>query len=216
MQQKIDFQPSHTPFDFSKYNSPYELIRTEIIQNMIVPCQQRKAIDIGCGPGFFSKLLKNNGWQVTAIDTDQENIKNTSEYATETYQGDAIVILSELSESQYDLAFALEIIEHMPLAFGVSLLEGTYKVLKPGGELLISTPNKHSPEGLAGCYWKEKIRGKRKWDAWDSTHVYIYSSWEILKLLKRIGFKIDLVTGYHYKVFFPMIGSRKLLPLEYT
>jgi 2-polyprenyl-3-methyl-5-hydroxy-6-metoxy-1,4-benzoquinol methylase len=180
---------------------------------MMVSGQGRKAIDIGSGPGYFSKLLKNNGWFVTAIDTDEENLKSASEYAVQIFQGDAIAVMAEQPEAQFDLALALEIIEHIPLDVGKSLLAGIHRVLKPGGELLISTPNRYSPEGLAGFYWKELIRRKKKWDAWDSTHIYIYSSWELINILKRLGFAIDSLTGHHYKIFFPRIGSRKVLPL---
>jgi 2-polyprenyl-3-methyl-5-hydroxy-6-metoxy-1,4-benzoquinol methylase len=213
MQSNIDFQPSHTPFDFSKYDNPFEQVRIEIIKEMMAPGHGRGAVDIGSGPGFFSKLLKDKGWFVTAIDTDQENLKNASEYAIQTCQGDAIAVMAELQEDQFDLALALEIIEHMPLASGIRLLEGIHKVLKPGGNLLISTPNRYSPEGLAGYYWKELIRQKKKWDAWDNTHVYIYSSWELINILKRLGYAVDSLTGHHYKVFFPKIGSRKVLPI---
>lgn len=213
MQPDIDFRPSHTPFDFSKYDHPFEQVRIDILKGMIVSGDGKKAVDIGSGPGFFAKLLKQEGWSVTAIDTDQENLKSASEYAAQIYQGDAIAVMAGLPENQFDLALALEIIEHMPLEVGKRLLEGVHRILKPGGELLISTPNRYSPEGLAGYYWKELIRRKKKWDAWDSTHVYIYSSFELINILKQLGFAVDALTSHHYKVFFPKLGSRKVLPL---
>jgi 2-polyprenyl-3-methyl-5-hydroxy-6-metoxy-1,4-benzoquinol methylase len=212
MNQNKEFQPTNTPFDFSKYDSTYEQKRIKILEGLIPPGHGKRAIDIGSGPGFFVKMLKDGDWKVSAIDTDQQNIEKASEYAFEVHQGDAISVLSGLAEGQFDLALALELIEHMPRDMGENMLKSIFRILKPGGRLLISTPNRHSPEGLAGAFWKEKIRGK-KWDAWDVTHVHIYSSGEILKLLKQIGFSVDSVTGYHYEVLFPKIGSRKLLPV---
>jgi SAM-dependent methyltransferase len=87
------------------------------------------------------------------------------------------------------------------------LLHAIRGALKPDGQLLITTPNKWSPEGLAGYYWDEKTRGGEKWMAWDPTHVHIYSSAEILRLLKSVGFAVDTITGYYYKGRLPIVGD---------
>ena len=209
------FKASHTPFNFKNYESSFELNRINILKNLIPVGNGKTAIDIGCGPGYFSKELTNKNWRTTSIDTDPENIKIAKNYAHETHLGDALDILSNLSESQYDLVLCLELIEHMPKPQGEKLLMRIIRLLKPHGKLIISTPNKFSLEGLGGYYWGEKIRGWGKWTAWDASHVYIYSSMEIQKILKMCGFVIDRITGYYYEGRFPVIGQWKL-PLVKT
>ena len=204
------FHVSHTPFDFTKYEDLYEIRRTKILKELLPSGHGKKAIDIGCGPGYFSRELTTKGWKTTSIDTDSENIENAKKYAIETHLGDALIILANLPESQYDLVLSLEIIEHMPKPHGKNLLMEIIRVLKPGGKLILSTPNRFSPEGIGGYYWGEKIRSGDKWTAWDQTHVHIYSSLEIVKLLKTIGFAVDRITGYHYEGGLPVIGRWKL------
>jgi 2-polyprenyl-3-methyl-5-hydroxy-6-metoxy-1,4-benzoquinol methylase len=210
MSQDNQFQASHTPFDFTKYETPYEIARVKILKGLIPSGYGKSAIDIGCGPGYFSRELSIKGWRTTAIDTDTENIKSARKYAHETHLGDALSLLSQFPESQYDLVLSLEIIEHMPKPQGKNLLMEILRVLKPHGGLMISTPNRCSPEGLGGYYWGERIRGWERWTAWDSTHVHIYSSSEILHLLETSGFAVDRVTGYHYGGRLPVIGRWKL------
>lgn len=204
------FQASHTPFDFTKYKKPYEIRRIEILSKVLASVQGETAVDIGCGPGFFSKMLASKGWSVTAIDTDRENVESAGQYAQETHLGNAPTILATFPESYYDLILALEIVEHMPKSHAADLLAEITRTLKPRGSLIISTPNRFSLEGLGGYYWGEKIRGRGKWTAWDSTHVHIYSSLEILQLLRTCGFAIDRITGYHYEGRFPVIGRLRL------
>ena len=177
-------QASHTPSDPREYESPYELNRVRILRSLLPSGHGRSAVDIGCGPGLFSRELSIKGWRTASIDTDRENIERAEDYVDETHLGDALGILSQLRESQYDLALCLELIEHMPRKRGEDLLVGILRVLKPGGSLILSTPNRFSPEGLGGYYWGEKIGGWGKWDAWDSTHIHIYSSLEIFSPLK--------------------------------
>ena len=204
------FQPSHTPFDLSRYSSPYEKARTKILEDLIPGGDNGKALDIGCGPGHFSRVLTGRRWETTAIDTDPENIDKVSAYVAETHLGDALSALPSLGSDQYGLVLALEIIEHMPKTHGTIMLNEILRLLKPGGKLVISTPNRYSPQGLGGYYWGEKIRGWGKWDAWDPTHVHIYNSVEMISLLKRVGFTIDTVTGYHYEGWLPVVGNWRL------
>jgi len=205
-----DFRPSHTPFDLARYDSPYERARTKILEEFIASGDGKSALDIGCGPGYFSKVLTTKGWRTTAIDTDRENIEKVSAFVAEAHLGDATSVLSKLRENQYGLVLALEIIEHMPKNHGENFLKSILSVLKPNGKLIVSTPNRLSPEGVGGYYWGEKIRGWGKWDAWDSTHVHIYTSCGILSLLKRIGFAVDRITGFYYEGRLPVIGNWRL------
>ncbi len=216
MSNSDSFQASHTPFDPEKYGrSPYEIKRTEIIRDLLPDGQGARALDVGCGPGYFSHQLSMRGWSITAIDTDASNLEFARPFVQEALRGDALTVLPHLQNESYRLALALEIIEHMPEERGRNLLKELARVLEKSGKLIISTPNKHSPEGLGGHYWSEKIRHQERWDAWDPTHVKIYSANELLALLRDTGFSIEKVTGYHYRGRLPVIG-RWRLPLEAT
>lgn len=210
MSLTTEFKASHNQFDFTKYESPYEIPRVEIIRSLIQSGSGKNAVDVGCGPGYFSRELSRRGFKTTAIDTGRENLESAKNYAAETDLGHATSILSRQMDDHYDLALSLELIEHMPKDHGKQMLEEIRRVLKPDGRLIISTPNRYSVEGLGGYYWGEKIRGWEKWTAWESTHVHIYSSIEILRLLRATGFIVDRVIGYYYEGPFPLVGHLKL------
>jgi 2-polyprenyl-3-methyl-5-hydroxy-6-metoxy-1,4-benzoquinol methylase len=205
-----EFEASHTPFDLSKYEGRYEAGRIEILSECIPEGRGQRALDVGCGPGFYTRLLTSRGFATTSIDTDSQNLESARRFAAETFQGDAVEVLASLPASRYDFAIALEIIEHMPRSRGETLLARLHRLLVPGGRLLLSTPNRLSPEGLAGYYWMEKVRRKTVWKAWDPTHVHIYTSFEIIGLLRAHGFRVERATGYHYELPLPLLGRTKL------
>jgi 2-polyprenyl-3-methyl-5-hydroxy-6-metoxy-1,4-benzoquinol methylase len=197
---------SDSPIDLRKYHSSaYEINRGRIIGDMIPEGQGRAALDIACGPGYFSKMLSERGWRTTGIDSDRQNVESARSHASEVHLGDAISVLSKQPRGHYDFVLALEIIEHMSEQQGKTLLEGIRRVMRPVGTLVISTPNRFSLEGFKGYYWGEKLKGK-KWAAWDRTHVHIYSSREIIGLVKKCRFSVQGITGYWYTDALPLVG----------
>jgi 2-polyprenyl-3-methyl-5-hydroxy-6-metoxy-1,4-benzoquinol methylase len=208
------FRYAHRPVDPGKYETgAFEPGRVKLISALIPSGDQGLALDLGCGSGYFSRLLSEKNWSVTAIDTDPQNVERARAFAREAQVSDAIGALSRLPEGSFALTLALEIIEHMPRSYGERLLREVLRVLEPGGRLLLSTPNRYSPEGLGGYYWGEKIRGWGRWNAWDDTHVHIYSTSGIVRLLRTCGFVVERVTGYWYEGHLPFIG-RWRLPLR--
>lgn len=197
--------------DPAKYSDhPYEQQRCRLIAEQIPEGQGRLALDVGCGPGIFSRLLVDKGWTIDALDANAQNLQHLDNLARNVYEGDVLQVLAQLPTNRYDFVLALELIEHLPRPQGKALLRELRRVLSPTGRLLLSTPNRYSPEGLIGYYLNEKFRGARRWQAWDPSHVYIYSSPEILSLLRREGFSVDTVIGYWYETRLPLLGRFRL------
>lgn len=96
------------------------------------------ALDAPCGHGGISKLLKDLGYSVEALD-----ITTPESGAT-----DVNIIIHDLNnplhypDSHFDVCISIEGIEHLerPADFFHELI----RVLKPGGSLILSTPNPDS------------------------------------------------------------------------
>jgi 2-polyprenyl-3-methyl-5-hydroxy-6-metoxy-1,4-benzoquinol methylase len=112
-------------------------------------------------------------------------------------EGDVIGAVRSFPDAQFGIVCATELIEHLDEEYRGELLSEAFRVVYPGGYLLLSTPNRMSPDGLYGYYYRELIRGVR-YTAWDDTHNRIYSSFEIRNALKRAGWQIARTVGYHY------------------
>ena len=95
-----------------------------------------RVLDVGAGAGAFSQRLADMGYAVTAIDVDPEKWL-PKEIPFLTLNIDTGIAASV--SGQFDAACCLEVIEHVENSW--NLLREIYAVLKPGGRLVLSTPN---------------------------------------------------------------------------
>ena len=104
-----------------------------------------KIIDLGSGPGYIVDLLVRRGVQTVAIDTSPDSLAAL----TERMKGFPNFIGAKVSkpdmipvEDNYaDGVLLIETIEHLGEDILQRLLNETFRVIKPGGWLAITTPN---------------------------------------------------------------------------
>ncbi|MBS3962193.1 MAG: bifunctional 2-polyprenyl-6-hydroxyphenol methylase/3-demethylubiquinol 3-O-methyltransferase UbiG [Sandarakinorhabdus sp.] len=102
-------------------------------------------LDVGCGGGLLAEPLARMGANVTGIDAGEDVIATARAHAagqglTIDYRSGDVVRLAEEIPGQFDLVTCLEVLEHVTdlQAFLLALR----KLLKPGGMLVYSTPNR--------------------------------------------------------------------------
>jgi 2-polyprenyl-6-hydroxyphenyl methylase/3-demethylubiquinone-9 3-methyltransferase len=101
----------------------------------------KKALDVGCGLGFFSHRLQERGAIVTACDIAANLLELTRKrVGCECVQADALKLAEHFGTNSFDLVVSSECIEHTPSP--IEALTQMVAVLKPAGFLAISTPNR--------------------------------------------------------------------------
>ena len=102
-------------------------------------------LEVGVGRGEFLRQCAKIGANVTGIDYSDDALEIAkealSEYADATIQkADARAL--PFDADSFDRVFAGDVIEHLSFEDGVLMLKEMYRVLKPGGYILIHTaPN---------------------------------------------------------------------------
>ena len=195
-----------TTFDLDRYHNPFVAGRVEQIERLLPSCGGGRILELGCGPGFFTRLLRSRGWRVTVVDLQPAHLTLAAPAAEDVLCGDVLATAATLPSARFEAVVALEIIEHLTEDAGAELLRHAYRVLAPGGWLMLSTPNRWSPEGLAGHYIGDRLLRRGRWQAWDPSHQHVYSSLEILRLVRRSGFAIEGVRGFWYSMDVPRLG----------
>ena len=105
--------------------------------------EDARILDVGCGDGFHLKLLLQYGkkpWTLEGIDLDKRAIKMAKNAGFIVHCGTVETI--DLAQNTYDLALMIQTIEHLEKPDKV--LRAIYKLLKPGGKLVIVTDNTDS------------------------------------------------------------------------
>lgn len=98
-------------------------------------------IDLGAGQGAFSMRLRDAGYTVTAVDKNIQDFKadDISFVDVDFDDAEQVENFCNRSREKYDIAIGMEVIEHVedPWSYCRLLLS----TVKPGGVVLITTPN---------------------------------------------------------------------------
>lgn len=103
-------------------------------------------LDVGCGDGSFTIPLSANYRKVTGIDVQQQFL-NVFQHTVQSSDKFEIVNMSaesmKFESNSFDTIITIETIEHIPDLEKAAA--EFFRVLKPGGELIITCPNRLFP-----------------------------------------------------------------------
>ena len=108
----------------------------------VLPKLPGRALDAGCGTGIFSWELARRGWRVTAIDASPEMIAKAhaaSPNESVEFTLNSLESFSSLPNT-FDLILCLSALEY--IEDDDVVLDNFSRMLKPGGVLLVSVPNR--------------------------------------------------------------------------
>jgi SAM-dependent methyltransferase len=103
----------------------------------------RRVLDVGCGSGYGTSLLAQTARHVYALDASADALtlarsETKSRANVSLVQGSATRL--PLAPNSVDLVVGFEVIEH--LADWADLIAEARRVLAPGGQFIVSTPNR--------------------------------------------------------------------------
>jgi len=103
------------------------------------------ALDLGCGRGEWLELLGEIGYRAQGIDLDDGMLAACRERGLDVETADALAALRARPDASVALVSAFHLVEHIPFELVRELVTEALRVLRPGGLLIMETPN---PENL--------------------------------------------------------------------
>lgn len=100
-------------------------------------------LDAGCGEGALLEFLRHKGYRnLFGFDISPENVDCCHELGFESVcELDLMQAESYPGPSQYDVILGIDVLEHVPKQAAAGLLERLREHLRPGGRLILQTPN---------------------------------------------------------------------------
>ncbi len=144
-----------------------------------------ETLEVGCGYGYLTYSLNKRGLKSTGIDLSNSAIKYANTNFGDYYYNIGLATYSKTTDKKYDLIIATEVIEHLknPIEFIVDCLE----LLKPSGQILLTTPNKDFSKKNA---------------IWQTDMPPVHTVWLNAKsfdfISMKLGLKINLINFKHY------------------
>lgn len=136
-----------------------------------------RVLEVGCGSGPFLRILQAAGWDATGIDFDPEAVAAANRAGLNAKASD---LLSEKFPAEsFDRIVMDNVIEHLPDPTAV--FAECHRVLKPGGRLVMITPNL---DGYLHQIYGADWRGLEV-----PRHLYLYSAPAMRRLARGAGFR---------------------------
>ena len=167
------------------YNGQESRLRkcASLIESLPVGC----LLDIGCTTGDWALRWRARGWTTSGIDVNRDQISLAQTAGVDARFCDLNRDRFPFDDGQFDLIFAGEVIEHLVDTDG--FLDEIYRCCKPGGNLLLTTPNLASFENrvrlLLGMYPKWL-----NYNLTESGHVRGYTPRALKRQLAGHGFRV--------------------------
>ncbi len=137
-----------------------------------------RLMDVGCGNGRMLNIARKLGWAVMGLDSDPGAVRSARERGLDVLPG-SYARLADFPQ-QFDCVICSHVLEHVHEP--QDLLTHLFETLKPGGSLLLSSPNATSPMRYHfGVNWRG-LEAPR--------HLSIASVSQLEALLKDCGFTV--------------------------
>lgn len=170
----------------------------QFIKSWLPKNKEEKILDAGCGNGRYALAVANAGnYDLTAIDLF-ESIDTSSLFRYFR----ASIDDTKLTDSLFTLIYCMSVIFYLPNPR--TAMSEFYRILKPGGFVLLSAHTKHSLFTLDRKV--QRAFGAAK----HLNGVAFYSAKEYTDMLRAEGFQIVDVDGYEM-LYSPWMVHKKIL-----
>ena len=138
-------------------------------------CQ--RVVDVGCGDGDFVELLREQGHDAFGVDSDPIVIQHLRERQIPVVEAEVVAYLKSVEPESLDGVFTAHLVEHLPYQAVYELIHYAYRTLRPGGRIVLTTPNARALVSHLEMYWMH------------FGHVAFYHPRLLCFFLHRVGFQ---------------------------
>ena len=190
----------------SAYTHPVDIKKLRFVYDEVVAfvpegdrVENLRVLEVGCGVGGITLPLGTLGARVTGIDLNASDIAELRDGAArwgltgvEAFVGDAYAFESE---ERFDVAIASEVFEHLEQPERLAAVLAQH--LRPGGLLLLTTPNGYGPWEQVNSLrliprrwgWLRRLLGKPPHQGGGREHEQRYTRGGLETMLAAVGFR---------------------------
>ena len=173
----------------------------------------QRLLDPGCGEGTMAAVLRGRFEEVHGVDISREAVERACALGVNAVRVNVNVEPLPYPEGSFDTVVSLDVIEHVfdPVDF----LREIHRVLRPGGALVVSTPNIRKLQRVLSLVRGRFPRTSYDPVGYDGGHLHYFTSRDMRVLLEEQGFTVPYVGGicgdrrtWKYRLAVGLLGRR--------
>jgi SAM-dependent methyltransferase len=179
----------------------YELVREQIGSTAGL-----HVLELACGRGGFVRELARTGAYVTGCDFSFSALRAANAKLDASAGGGSAALIQgdaqclPFADSSFDLLVCCETIEHVPDVHAA--MREMHRVTRPGGKLLLTTPNYANLTGLYDIYSRVRHMGRKDDQPYDRRQWF----WQIRGFVRGAGWRILRTDGTVHQL--PIVPGR--------
>lgn len=135
-----------------------------------------RLLEVGCGSGLMLRNMRERGWDVMGVDVDPKAVARARTHELDVRKGS--LLSQSFEENSFDVVAMSHVIEH--LHDPRNILAECLRILRPGGRLVLITPNTDALSlSLFGSNWMHLDPPR---------HLHLFNREGLAQLVSEIGF----------------------------
>jgi 2-polyprenyl-3-methyl-5-hydroxy-6-metoxy-1,4-benzoquinol methylase len=145
------------------------------LRNWLPADKSANIVDLACGAGELLYFFRERGYaRVSGVDISPAQIALSRQVTDDVVQ-DGVHEFLRIRQGTFDLITAVDLVEHLSKDEVLVFLDDCHAALRPGGRMILQTPNAESP-WVASCRYG------------DFTHEVCFQSNALSRLMRMTGF----------------------------
>lgn len=171
------------------------------IEQLIGPGPGRRLLDVGCHIGVFLEIARVHGWEAWGVEPSRWAVEIARARGLHVVEG--TLREAAFPEAWFDVVTMWDVIEHLSDPLGE--LREVYRILRPGGWVVIHTMDIESPFA--------RLLGPR-WPWLMEMHLYYFSRRTLQRMLEHAGFRVHhtAAEGRYLRLGYLATRVQALLP----
>ena len=180
---------------------------TDTLFNELKPKKGALIVDLGCGRGHISGYFIDKGFDVLSVDIVEQNIADTKN------ENKILATMDDLpiADNSFDCIVCTDVLEHIIPNDQNKIISEMYRILKPGGKMLVSFPGNNLPNLTGvhimniGIFFIRLFDKRVLYMSWKEcpAHINMNYPWSIKKAFSEVGFEGKVVPHTNHFLSLP-------------
>jgi SAM-dependent methyltransferase len=160
-------------------------VRADVAAYVTLASAQQPVLDVGCGRGEFLAACREVGVAARGVDTNERSVADLKARGFDVALAGVPECFASIAERSLGSILAMHVVEHLPADALFALFREAARVLRPGGLLMLETPNAESLAVSATDFWR------------DPTHIAPRHPAALTVLAREHGFEVQEIRAVH-------------------